>query len=43
MSKRNIGGWKYRCTCGFETLSVAEAVSHLNKNDEAHRLIRIEI
>ncbi|MEM1524908.1 MAG: hypothetical protein QW372_04215 [Nitrososphaerales archaeon] len=43
MSKRNTSGWKYKCSCGFETLSVGEAVKHINENGENHRLIRLDI
>jgi len=35
-------GWKYKCSCGFETLQVASAVAHINANPK-HQLQRIEL
>ena len=35
-------GWKYACSCGYETLQIGSAVSHIN-NNKAHQLQRIEL
>lgn len=47
MSKKSQSsgwGWKYRCTCGYETLDVGSAVAHVNKaKDGKHQLVRIEL
>lgn len=37
-----MGGWKYICTCGYSTLSVGEAVKHINEYMN-HQLTRINI
>jgi len=40
--KSGLSGWKYKCSCGFETLQVGSAVAHINANP-GHRLQRIEL
>ncbi|MBI4258295.1 MAG: hypothetical protein HY619_05005 [Thaumarchaeota archaeon] len=46
MSKKGgsggVSGWKYRCTCGYETLQVSSAVAHINSNKD-HQLTRQEL
>ncbi|MBI2184457.1 MAG: hypothetical protein HYU39_05800 [Thaumarchaeota archaeon] len=37
-----LNGWKYRCSCGFETLQVSSAVAHINSN-KGHQLSRQEL
>jgi len=40
--KGGLNGWKYKCSCGFETLQVGSAVAHINANP-GHQLQRIEL
>ncbi|MEE9585423.1 MAG: hypothetical protein V3W09_00810 [Nitrososphaerales archaeon] len=35
-------GWKYSCNCGYSTLQIGSAVSHINSNKD-HQLQRIEL
>jgi len=42
LTKSGMSGWKYTCTCGYETLSIGDAVSHINKNT-GHQLTRAEL
>jgi hypothetical protein len=35
-------GWRYSCSCGYETLQIGSAVSHINNNKD-HQLQRTEI
>lgn len=41
-AERSQNGWRYQCDCGFETLSVGDAVGHLNRNRQ-HQLRRFEL
>ena len=41
-AKSGLSGWKYTCTCGYETMSIGVAVGHINKN-KGHQLTRTEV
>ncbi|HEY4698873.1 MAG TPA: hypothetical protein VIH27_00670 [Nitrososphaerales archaeon] len=42
MSKKSGNSWKYTCNCGFETLQIGSAVSHINSHKD-HKLLRTEL
>ena len=41
-AKGGMSGWKYTCTCGYETMGIGDAVGHINKN-KGHQLTRTEL
>jgi len=40
--KGGMSGWKYTCTCGYESMSIGDSVGHVNKN-KGHQLTRVEL
>jgi len=41
-AKSGMSGWKYTCTCGYESMSIGDSVGHINKN-KGHQLTRVEL